>query len=159
HPQGGKARRPADRAGDEIPVRHQSADGENDRPHGASDATRPRRRGDRMMRETMHRRSFLTLLGASAAAWPMMARAQQDGRVRRVGVLIGGAENDREMQAGKAALLGALAKLGWIEGRNLRIDIRVGAGDAEIIRAHAAELAGLTPDVIVTTNGVTTRAA
>jgi putative ABC transport system substrate-binding protein len=112
-----------------------------------------------MTGNAMHRRSVLSLLGTSAAAWPLAARAQQDGRVRRIALLIGGAENDRDQQAYLGALREGLAKLGWIEGRNLRIDLRFGAGDPDAIRAYAAELAGLTPEVIVTNTGATTRAA
>jgi putative tryptophan/tyrosine transport system substrate-binding protein len=106
----------------------------------------------------IRRREFITLLGGAAAAWPIAARGQQDGRARRISLLVGGAENDREMQAGRVALQEALAKLGWVEGRNLRIDLRFGAGDPDAIRAYAAELVGLTPDVIVTNTGATTRA-
>jgi putative ABC transport system substrate-binding protein len=107
----------------------------------------------------MQRRSFIILLGGAAAAWPLAARAQQAGGMGRIGILLGGAENDRAQQAYLGALREGLAKLGWIEGRNLRIDLRFGAGDPDAIRAYAAELAGLTPDVIVTNTGATTRAA
>jgi putative ABC transport system substrate-binding protein len=105
----------------------------------------------------MRRREFITLLGGAAAApamlWPRAARAQRGERVRRIGWLIGGAENDLGARASRAALQEALAKLGWIEGRNLRIDLRFGAGDPDRIRAYAAELVGLAPDVIVTSGG------
>jgi putative ABC transport system substrate-binding protein len=100
----------------------------------------------------IRRREFITLLGG-AVAWPLAARAQQGDRVRRIGWLIGGAENDLGIRASRAALREALAKLGWIEGRNLVIDIRFGEGDPERMRAYAAELIGLTPDVIVTGGG------
>jgi putative ABC transport system substrate-binding protein len=106
----------------------------------------------------MRRRAFMTLLGASAAAWPLAAWPQQDGRVRRVGWLIGGAENDRARQADLGALRESLARLGWIEGRNLRIDLRFAADDPDRTRAYAAELVGLAPDVIVTGGGPPTRA-
>jgi putative tryptophan/tyrosine transport system substrate-binding protein len=105
----------------------------------------------------MRRRQFITLLGG-AAAWPLAARAQQDERVRRVGWLIGRAENDPFTQASRAAFQEALAKLGWIEGRNLRIDLRFAADDPYRIRAYAMELVGLAPDVIVTGSAVATRA-
>src|SRR5262245_18674066 len=105
-----------------------------------------------MMDHSTHRRSFLMLLGgASAAAWPLAARAQQDGRVRRVGVLAGG-NADSTTRANQSALLEGLAKLGWIEGRNLRIDLRVNLSDPDRIRAHAVELINLAPDVIVTSS-------
>jgi putative ABC transport system substrate-binding protein len=107
---------------------------------------------------SMRRRSFLTLLGGAAAAWPLAARAQQDGRVRRVGWLIAEPENDPRSQTDKAALSAALAKLGWIEGRNLRIDLRFGAGDPDRIRTIAADLVSLAPELIVTNTGASTRA-
>src|SRR5262249_24208871 len=106
--------------------------------------------------KALHRRSFLTLLGASAAAWPLAA--QQGERVRRIGWLIGGAENDLASRSNRAALQEALAKLGWIEGRNLRIDLRFGAGDPDRMSAYALELVGLKPDVMLTDSGAPTRA-
>jgi putative tryptophan/tyrosine transport system substrate-binding protein len=106
----------------------------------------------------IRRRDFITLLGGAVAAWPLAARAQQAERVRRVGVLVGGAENDPGSFAQMAALREGLAKLGWIEGRNLRIDIRFGANDPDRVRAQAAELVSLPTDVIVTTAAVATRA-
>jgi putative ABC transport system substrate-binding protein len=97
---------------------------------------------------TLHRRSFLSLLGASAATWPLAARAQQDGRVRHVGVLMPTADSDPEWQTYVAAFREGLRKLGWVEGRNLRIDYRWAAGDAGRIRAYAAELVAMSPDAI-----------
>jgi putative ABC transport system substrate-binding protein len=105
----------------------------------------------------MRRREFITLLGGVAAAWPLAARAQQEERVRRVGVLLGG-ENDQADQAIIAAFRDGLAKLGWAEQRNLRIDLRFGGGDATRFRAYAAELVSLAPEVIVTSGGAATRA-
>src|SRR5215475_7998468 len=102
----------------------------------------------------MRRREFLTLLGG-AAAWPRPARAQQGERMRRVGVLISGVENDRGRQVNLAALREGLGKLGWVEGRNLQIDLRFSAGDPDYIRASAVELVGLAPDVIVTSVSTT----
>src|SRR6266571_3296342 len=96
----------------------------------------------------MKRREFITLLGG-AAAWPLAARAQQAERVRRIGVLMAAAESDSEYQARLAAFLQELQQLGWTEGRNVRIDIHWGAGDAERIRRYAAELVALAPDVIL----------
>ena len=95
----------------------------------------------------MRRRAFITLLGG-AAAWPLAAGAQQDGRVRLIGWLDGYDE-----RAITAALLGGLAKLGWIEGRNLKIERRVGAGDQNRMQGSAGELVSLTPDVIVAGGG------
>ena len=97
----------------------------------------------------MKRREFITLAGGAAAAWPLAARAQQAERVRRIGVLITFAESDPEGQARLAAFREGLQKLGWIEGRNLRIDYRWGGGDAGRLRAAAAELIGMTLDVIL----------
>src|SRR4051794_36011408 len=105
----------------------------------------------------MRRREFVALVGG-AAAWPSAARAQQDGRLRRVGWLISGNENEPGSRTARAAFLEALAKSGWIDGRNLRIDLRFVAGDADQIPVLAAELVGLAPDAIVTGSGATTRA-
>src|SRR5262249_9071690 len=107
---------------------------------------RARYRGARMK---IQRRSFLTLLGTSAAAWPRVAPAQQDTRMRRVGILMGYAEGDPEAQVLLSALLGPLAQLGWTEGRNLRIDYRWAVGDVERMRTLARELIALQPDMIV----------
>jgi putative ABC transport system substrate-binding protein len=98
----------------------------------------------------MKRREFITLLGGAAATWPHAARAQQQPeRMRRLGVLTSGpSETDAEGQARVAALRQGLKELGWIEGRNLRIDIRWGAADAGRMRVYAAELVTLNPDVI-----------
>ena len=102
----------------------------------------------------MHRRSFLTLLGgASAAGWSLAASAQQDGRVRRIGWLTGEAENAPGSSAERAAFREGLSALGWVEGRNLQIDLRFGANDPDHIHASAAELVRLAPDAIVTDGG------
>jgi putative ABC transport system substrate-binding protein len=95
------------------------------------------------------RRELITLLGG-AAAWPLAVRAQQAERVRRIGVLMGVAD-DAEGQARVKALQQGLKELGWIEGRNVRIDYRWTGGDATRIRTYAAELVKLSPDVIVAT--------
>src|SRR6266481_77211 len=96
----------------------------------------------------MRRREFITLLGGAAAAWPLAARAQQE-RVRRIGVLMPNAADDPEYQARMTAFLQELAQLGWIDGRNARIDTRWGVADADRIRKYAAELVALAPDVIL----------
>src|SRR5262245_12681211 len=89
----------------------------------------------------MKRREFITLLGGAAAAWPLGARAQQPGeRMRRIGVLMPGAADDPEYQARITAFLQGLAQLGWLDGRNVRIDTRWGIADADRIRKYAAEL-------------------
>ena len=107
----------------------------------------------------MRRREFITLLGG-AAAWPLAARAQQGGRMRRIGVLIGSAAaadaDDTDAQARLAAFLQGLAQLGWTDGRNVQIEIRRGGGDAEHIRQYAAELVALAPDVILTSGAAPT---
>src|SRR5262245_3875886 len=100
------------------------------------------------------RRELITLLGA-AVAWPLAARAQQPERMRRVGMLIPQAADDPESQARVTAFALGLQESGWIVGRNVQIEYRWGAGDADRIRRYAAELAALAPDVIVTTGGST----
>ena len=98
------------------------------------------------------RRAFITLLGGLAAAWPVVARAQQGERVRHVVVWIGGSGNDPTSQQRGATFRDAMRGLGWTEGRNVKIDVRFPTTNAaEETRAAAAELAALNPDVIVTT--------
>jgi len=97
----------------------------------------------------MRRREFITLIGGAAAAWPVAASAQQPARVRSIGVLMSLGADDREGQARLAAFLQELQQLGWMVGRNARIDIRWGA-DVATIRKKAAELVALAPNVIVT---------
>jgi putative tryptophan/tyrosine transport system substrate-binding protein len=104
----------------------------------------------------MKRREFIAGLG-SAAAWPVVARAQGE-RMHRIGMLMGLAENDRDDQANLSALREGLARLGWIEGRNVRVDVRFGVGEPDRIRAYAAELVGLAPDVIFAIGGAATNA-
>jgi putative ABC transport system substrate-binding protein len=100
------------------------------------------------------RREFITLLSGAAAAWPLAAaRAQQRQRVRRIGVLAGRSADDPEWQARMAAFHQALQELGWIVGRTIAIEHRVGFGDREFLRRRAAELVALAPDAIVV-NGV-----
>src|SRR5918994_1010886 len=97
----------------------------------------------------MRRREFLGVLGGAAAIWPLAARAQQSERVRRVGVLVGLAENDPEMKERPAGFRQGLEKLGWSEGRNVRIDYRFAPAGAQA-RLLARELIALQPDVILT---------
>jgi putative ABC transport system substrate-binding protein len=101
----------------------------------------------------MRRREFITLLGG-AAAWPLTAHAQQAERMRRVGVLMAFAENDPEAQASITVFRQALQKLGWSDGRNVRIDCRWGGADRERISGYAIELVGLKPDVILVSTGL-----
>ena len=97
----------------------------------------------------MKRREFITLLGGVAAAWPLAARAQQGERMRRIGVLMGQAAIDSEGQSRAAALRNALQDLGWIDGRNVRFELRWFAGEPDRAAAYARELVDLAPDVIV----------
>jgi putative ABC transport system substrate-binding protein len=99
----------------------------------------------------MRRREFITLLCGAAAAWPLAARAQQPERVRRIGVLMNLASDDAEGQARLAAFHQGLQQLGWTVGRNVQIDYRWGAGNADRIRKFAAKLVALAPDVILST--------
>jgi putative ABC transport system substrate-binding protein len=97
----------------------------------------------------MQRREFLSALGGAVAAWPLAARAQQAERMRRIGVLMGFAESDRQGRAFVAAFRDELQKLGWVEGRNIRIDIRWAAGDTALMQRFAKELVALQPDLIL----------
>jgi putative ABC transport system substrate-binding protein len=96
----------------------------------------------------MNRRHFITLLGG-AAAWPLSAQAQQGNRVRRIGYLRSGDENDPFTKPNASAFTQALADLGWVDGRNVRMDIRWSGPDIDRMRALAQELVGLQPDIIL----------
>ncbi len=96
----------------------------------------------------MKRRDFITMLGGAALAWPLAARAQQPERVRRVGVLLSSAAGDPEAQLRVAAFEDGLRDLGWIKGRNLRLEYRW-ADNADLLRTHATELARMAPDLIL----------
>jgi putative tryptophan/tyrosine transport system substrate-binding protein len=109
----------------------------------------PRSGGD------MRRRNFLSVLGAAAVAWPLAARAQQAQRARRIGVLMG-TGNDANGQARLAAFREGLLKGGWIEGRNILIDARWGAGDMEAMRRLAGDLVAGQPDLILSATTPTT---
>src|SRR5215472_10220770 len=98
----------------------------------------------------MRRRDFVGGLGGAAIALPLAALAQQPQRMRRIGMLMNLAEDDREEQARLALFRRALQEAGWVDGQNVKIDTRWGAGDAERYRKYAAELVALEPDVIVT---------
>ncbi|HEY7246928.1 MAG TPA: ABC transporter substrate-binding protein [Xanthobacteraceae bacterium] len=102
----------------------------------------------------MQRRELIALLGGTMAAWPLVARAQQSERMRRIGMITGIADG-AAMRERLAAFLPALQRLGWIEGRNIQIEYRWAKGDPEALRRYAAELAALAPDVIVATGGAT----
>jgi putative tryptophan/tyrosine transport system substrate-binding protein len=98
----------------------------------------------------MRRRELIALIVGTAAAWPFATGAQQLEVVRRIGVLMGFAESDREGQTFVAAFRESLQKLGWVEGRNIRIDYRWTALDKELIQRFAKELVALQPDLILT---------
>jgi putative ABC transport system substrate-binding protein len=103
----------------------------------------------------LRRREFIAGVGG-AAAWPVAARAQQGDRVRRIGVLMGGDQNDPVAKTQVSAFTQALADLGWTDGRNVRMDLRWGAGDTNQIRALAQELVSLQPDIILANSTVAT---
>src|SRR4051812_10317841 len=97
----------------------------------------------------MRRRDFITAIAGSAATWPLVARAQQPDRVRRIGVLMAARENDQQSGSRITAFQQSLEKLGWTVGRNLAIDYRWSASDPERARAATTELLSLAPDLIV----------
>ena len=103
----------------------------------------------------MNRRELIALLGSTAAAWPLGARAQQQERMRRIGVLQGLAANDPEGQARFEAFLQALQQLGWSDGRNIQIVHRFTDGETDRARAYAAELVALAPDLVLTSGAST----
>jgi putative ABC transport system substrate-binding protein len=103
----------------------------------------------------VRRRTFLALIGG-VAGWPLAARAQQAGGVRQIGVLMAYSESDQEGQANVAAFRQGLQKLGWTDGRNLRIDYRWAALDAELMQRYAKELIALQPDLILSSSTPTT---
>src|SRR5262245_17899353 len=94
----------------------------------------------------MRRRDFITLLGGAAAAWPLAASAQQPERIRRIGVLMAYAKDNPEVQARIAAFIDGLQQLGWIDGRNAKIEYRWATGD---LGKAATELVTLSPDIIL----------
>jgi putative ABC transport system substrate-binding protein len=104
----------------------------------------------------VRRRAFITLLGTAAAAWPLAARAQQGDRIRRLGILMAGAESDPQYQADVAVFREGLQKLGWVDGQNIRIEVRWAGFDAETMRRYAKELIALQPDLILSNDTPTT---
>src|SRR5262252_2538856 len=102
------------------------------------------------MKICLRRRDFIAALGGAAAVWPLAAQAQQGGRVRRIGVLMWGDENDPDGKTYVSAFTQALADLGWTDGRNVRMDVRWTGGDTNRTRALAQELVRLRPDIIAT---------
>src|SRR4029450_6402136 len=106
----------------------------------------------------MRRREFITILGGAAAVWSVGALAQQAEQLRRIGVLMQIGERNAESKIQVAAFLQSLKDLGWIVGRNMRIDTRWGGGDDDLIRKYAAELVGLAPDVVLAPRGTRSEA-
>jgi putative ABC transport system substrate-binding protein len=100
----------------------------------------------------VRRREFIGAFGG-AAAWPLAGHAQQPERLRRVGVLMPWPEDQLFTRARVAAFAEALARLGWIEGRNIRTDYRFAAGDVALLKTYAAELVGMSPDIILANTG------
>ena len=105
----------------------------------------------------MRRREFITLFGGAVAAWPLAARAQQNSRMRRIGLLMGLPEHDEGTKARLAGLRLGLERLGWFEGRNIQVDYRFGVTDAQT-RLLAKELVALQPDLILCQASPPTRA-
>jgi putative ABC transport system substrate-binding protein len=103
----------------------------------------------------MRRREFILLFGGSVAGWPLVVRAQQPERMRRIGVLMASAADDSDSQARIAGLLQGLQQLGWVDRRNVRIDIRWATTNPDEIRKHAAELVATAPEVVVAAGTVT----
>jgi putative ABC transport system substrate-binding protein len=101
----------------------------------------------------IERRALIALLGGAAATWPLTARAQQPERIRRIGVLMALAADDPTGQARLVAFVQGLQEWGWTDGRNVRIDTRWAAGNADRFRKYAAELVALAPDVILASGG------
>ncbi len=97
----------------------------------------------------VRRREFIMLLGGAAAAWPLAGRAQQGERMRRIGVLMGLVASDLEAQSRVAAFEHVLQDLGWVKGRNIRIEYRWAGGGEDVLRNHAAELLAMAPDLIL----------
>ena len=106
----------------------------------------------------MRRREFITAIAGSAAAWPLAAHAQQPEPMRKIGVLMGFPESDLQAQSFIAAFRDGLQKVGWTDGRNVRIDTRWPAFDAESRQRFAKELVALQPDVILSHTTPTTAA-
>jgi putative tryptophan/tyrosine transport system substrate-binding protein len=98
----------------------------------------------------MRRREFITLLGGSAVAWPLAARAQQTGKARRIGLLMITAKSDPQAHADRDAFEKGLRALGWTPDKNIHLEYRWAAGDPNLLRKYAAELVGMAPDVILT---------
>jgi putative ABC transport system substrate-binding protein len=102
----------------------------------------------------MRRRDFIRAIAGLSVAWPLVTEAQQSQKMRHLSVLMSTAADDQESMARYTAFLQGLQELGWTDGRNVRIDVRWGAGDAERMRKYAAELVALAPDVIMASGSI-----
>jgi putative ABC transport system substrate-binding protein len=138
---------------------------QNDFPHPLTDGDPfgilehgPGSLGVLMSFDRLRRREFITLLGGAAAVWPLGARAQQPERIRRVGMLSGGEESNTRAQREVGVFKEELARLGWTEGRNLRIDLRFAGDYLDRLSVPAADIVGLTPDVVFVGTGRATAA-
>src|SRR5262249_23906469 len=147
-----EAGRSAGGASNQVRAGHKSQSCSDARLDYSTGHARARRRGHRV-----NRRAAISLLGG-AAAWPLAARGQPPRQMRRIGVLSSLAADDAETQARHAAFLQGLQEKGWTSGRNVQIDYRWGAGDADRFHKYAAELVALTPDVILATGSPVTAA-
>jgi putative tryptophan/tyrosine transport system substrate-binding protein len=106
----------------------------------------------------VRRREFITLLSGASVAWPLAARAQQPERMRRIGVLMYGDENDYDLRGRLLGFIQSLAKSGWADSRNLLVDVRWTVANLDLVRRHAKELVALKPDVLVATSTPATAA-
>src|SRR5262249_4277773 len=140
YPQGPEAGRPAGAGADQVRAGDQSESRQGNRPRCADNFACPRRRGDRVMR----RRDFITLLGSAAAAWPLAARAQQAGKIHKVGYL-----SPSLPSVYFSLLFDDLRELGWIEGKNVTFEYRFAENRLERLPELASELVRLNVDVIV----------
>jgi putative tryptophan/tyrosine transport system substrate-binding protein len=111
-----------------------------------------------VMEVALRRRDFITLLGGTAAAWPLPAQAQKPDRLARMGVLMGYAETDSEAKALLAEFTHALSEFGWIERQNLRMDVRWAPATTDLMRTFAKELVSMQPDLIFTNSTPVTAA-
>src|SRR5262245_51699788 len=109
-----------------------------------------------MQFDRSRRRDFITLLGGTVIAWPLVAVAQQSERMRRIGILMAYPESDAAYQGYVRAFQEELQKLGWQEGRNVRFDYRWATSDLELIKRFAKELIALQPDLILSSSTPTT---
>jgi putative tryptophan/tyrosine transport system substrate-binding protein len=108
------------------------------------------------MGQEMRRRDFIKVMAGSTVAWPLAARAQQRDQMRRLGIMMAGAESDPHYQADVAVFREGLQKLGWVDGQNIRIEVRWAGFDAETMRRYAKELIALQPDLILSRDTPTT---